>query len=213
MSAARPVKVWDPAVRVGHWLLVVLFAVAYVTGEADFELLHAYAGYGVLGVVVLRLFWGFAGTRYARFTEFLRGPRATLAYLKSFAAGRPAHYLGHNPAGGYMIVLLLAMLLASVWTGLETYGEQGKGPLAKGLPLAAVLAPAHANGGERAEAGTKRRRSAAERFWKELHEGFANATLLLVLLHVAGAIAASIVHRENLVRAMITGYKSAAPPE
>ena len=213
MSAAALVKVWDPVVRLGHWLLVVLFAVAYVTGEADFELLHAYAGYGVLGVVAFRLFWGFAGTRYARFAEFLRGPRATLAYLKSFATGRPTHYLGHNPAGAYMIVLLLAMLLVTAWTGLETYGAQGKGPLAKGLPVAAALAPAYADGGERGERKTRKRRTAAERFWKELHEGFANATLLLVLLHVAGAIASSIVHRENLVRAMITGYKIPAPPK
>jgi cytochrome b len=110
-----------------------------------------------------------------------------------------------------MIVLLLAMLLVTVWTGLETYGAQGKGPLAKGLPVAAVVAPAHADGGERGK--VKRRRSAAERFWKELHEGFSNATLLLVLLHVAGAIVSSIVHRENLVKAMITGYKLRAPPE
>ena len=210
MNVAAVVKVWDPAVRLGHWLLVALFATAYVTGEGESEV-HVYAGYGVLGVVALRLLWGFAGTRYARFAEFLRGPRETLAYLKSFAAGRPAHYLGHNPAGGYMIVLLLAMLLATVWTGLETYGAQGKGPLAKGLPAAAAIAPAYADSGERVK--VKRRRSAAERFWKDLHEGFSNVTLLLALLHVAGAIAASVVHRENLVRAMITGYKLRAPPE
>jgi cytochrome b len=211
MNAAAVVKVWDPVVRVGHWLLVAFFATAYITGEGDFSELHNYAGYGVLGVVTLRLLWGFAGTRYARFAEFLRGPRETLAYLRSFAAGRPAHYLGHNPAGGYMIVLLLAMLLLTVWTGLETYGAQGKGPLAKGLPVAAAVAPAYAAGGERSR--VKRRRGAAERFWKDLHEGFANVTLLLVLLHVAGAIAASVVHRENLVGAMITGCKLRAPPE
>jgi cytochrome b len=210
MSAANLVKVWDPVVRAGHWLLVACFATAYVTGEGESDV-HVYAGYGVLGIVALRLLWGFVGTRYARFADFLRGPRETLAYLKSFAARRPAHYLGHNPAGGYMIVLLLAMLLATVWTGLETYGAQGKGPLAKGQPVAAAIAPVYADSGERVK--VKRRRTAAERFWKELHEGFSNATLLLVLLHVAGAIAASIVHRENLVRAMVTGYKSAAPPE
>jgi len=210
MSAAAEVKVWDPVVRIGHWLLVALFAAAYATGEGE-SWIHVYAGYGVLGIVALRLLWGFAGTRYARFAEFLRGPRETLAYLKSFAAGRPAHYLGHNPAGGYMIVSLLAMLIATGWTGLETYGAQGKGPLAKGLPVAAAIAPAHADSGERGRA--KRRRSPEERFWKELHEGFGNATLLLVLLHIAGAITASIVHRENLVRAMVTGNKRPAPPE
>ncbi len=211
MSAAERVKVWDPAVRAGHWLLVALFAAAYVTGEGDREDWHAYAGYGVLGVVAFRLLWGFVGTRYARFADFLRGPRETLAYLKSFAAGRPARYLGHNPAGGWMIVLLLAMLLLTVWTGLETYGAQGKGPLATGLPAAAVVAPAYADGGERVK--VKRRRSAKERFWKELHEGLSNATLLLVLLHVAGAIAASAVHRENLIKAMFTGTKASPGPD
>jgi cytochrome b len=208
MSESGFIRVWDPVVRVGHWLLVALFATAYITGEWDSDL-HVYAGYGVLGVVTLRLLWGFAGSRYARFAEFLRGPRVTFLYLKSFAAGRPAHYVGHNPAGGWMIVLLLAMLLATSWTGLETYGAQGKGPLAKGVVAAAFVAPAYADDG--AHGKVKRRRSANERFWKELHEGFANATLLLVLLHVAGAIASSVVHRENLVRAMITGYKARVP--
>jgi cytochrome b len=214
MSAAALVKVWDPAVRVAHWLLVALFAVAYFTGEGESEL-HVYAGYAVIAIVAFRLLWGFVGTRHARFADFLHGPRETLGYLKSFAAGRPAHYLGHNPAGGWMIMLLLAVLLVSTWTGLKTYGAQGKGPLAAApaaaLPAAAVVAPAAAaDRGERVR--VKKRRSPAERFWKELHEGFVNATLLLVLLHVAGAIVSSVVHRENLVRAMITGYKSPAPP-
>jgi cytochrome b len=216
MSAASAVKVWDPVVRVGHWLLVVLFAVAYVTGEGESEL-HAYVGYGVIAIVAFRLLWGFIGTRHARFADFLRNPRETLGYLKSFAAGRPAHYLGHNPAGGWMVVLLLAMLAISTWTGLETYGAQGKGPLAAGStagstavpPAATVIAPVAAGSGDRVK--VRKRRSPAERFWKDLHEGFVNATLLLILLHVAGAIVSSIVHRENLVRAMITGYKAPAP--
>jgi cytochrome b len=205
VTAAGEVRVWDPAVRVGHWLLAALFAFAYLTGEGDSDL-HVYAGYGVLAVAAFRILWGFAGTRYARFSQFLRGPRATFAYLKSFAAGRPDHYLGHNPAGGWMIVLLLAMLAVTGWTGLETYGGQGHGPLAQGV---AIVAVARAEGG--APRKPKRQRSARERFWKELHEGFANATLALVLLHIAGAVAASLVHRENLVKAMVTGDKRAGP--
>lgn len=202
MSEPDLVPVWDPVVRIGHWLLVALFAIAYLTGEVESDL-HAYSGYAVGGIVALRLLWGFVGTRYARFSDFLRGPRATLAYLRSFLSGRPPHYLGHNPAGGWMIVILLAMLVLTAWTGLETYGAQGHGPLAQGVTVAS---PAQANDADRSRPG-KRRRSARERFWKELHEGCANAMLVLIMLHIAGAIGASVVHRENLVRAMITGYK------
>ena len=201
MSGPETIRVWDPLVRIGHWLLVATFAIAYLTGEVESDA-HAYAGYAVGGIVAVRLLWGFAGTRYARFAEFLRGPRETLAYLRAFASGRPAHYLGHNPAGGWMIVLMLAMLALTVWTGLETYGAQGHGPLAQGVTLAS---PALAD--DAARRPGKKRRSARERFWKELHEGCANAMLVLIALHVAGAIGASIVHRENLVRAMLTGYK------
>ena len=175
-------------------------------GEADSGL-HAYAGYGVLGVVSLRLLWGFVGTRHARFASFLRGPGVTLAYLSAFARGRPAHYLGHNPAGGWMILALLMMLALTSWTGLETYGAQGYGPLAQSSP-----APVVAQASDAAPKRGKRRRGARERFWKDLHEGFANVTLLLVLLHVAGAVVSSIVHRENLVKAMWTGDKRAEPP-
>lgn len=206
MTQHGRIRVWDPVVRLGHWSLVVLFAAAYVSGEGDWGL-HVYAGYGVLAIVAFRLLWGLVGTRYARFAGFLRGPRATLAYLKSFARGRPEHYLGHNPAGGWMIVILLAMLALTSWTGLETYGAQGYGPLAQGSPPPAVAQASDA-GPKRG----KRRRSPSEKFWKELHEGSANATLLLVLLHVAGAVLSSLVHRENLVKAMWTGDKLAGPP-
>lgn len=205
MSEAGTVRVWDPLVRIGHWTLVVLFAAAYASGDADTEL-HTLFGYGIAAVVVLRVLWGFAGTRHARFASFLRGPRATLDYLRLFAAGRPPHALGHNPAGGWMIVLLLAMLAATAFTGLQTYGAQGHGPLA--VPQAEAQPRAAAREGR--EHRPKRRRSARERFWKELHEGCVNATLLLVLLHIAGALAASLVHRENLVRAMVTGDKRAS---
>ncbi len=205
MSDAGTVRVWDPLVRIGHWSLVALFAAAYATGEWEADP-HALFGYGLAAVIALRVLWGVVGTRHARFASFLRGPRATLDYLRQFAAGRPPHYLGQNPAGGWMIVLLIAVLAATAWTGLETYGAQGHGPLAVPAAEAPAQAAARDDGGRR----PKRRRSARERFWKELHEGCANAALILVLLHVAGAVVASAVHRENLVRAMITGDKRAA---
>jgi cytochrome b len=202
VSEAGLVRVWDPVVRIGHWTLAALFAASYATGDVATEI-HTLIGYALASVVALRVLWGFAGTRHARFASFLRGPRATLDYLRLFAAGRPPHYLGHNPAGGWMIVLLLAMLAATAWTGLETYGSQGHGPLA--VPASEIQAQA-ANQESR-EHRPKRRRSARERFWKELHEGCVDATLVLVLLHITGALVASLVHRENLLRAMVTGDK------
>ena len=198
----RMLRVWDPVVRIGHWTLVVSFFVAYFT-EEDFLALHVWAGY-VLGCVVLfRLLWGFVGTRYARFSDFLYSPARIVEYLRGLRQGRAAHYVGHNPAGGVMIVLLLISLSATVYTGLEAYAvEKNAGPLAALRTTAESgrsLSPAkstHAAGDKEGEG-----------FWEELHEFLANFTLMLVIVHVCGAVASSYLHRENLVKAMITGSK------
>ncbi|NWG86769.1 MAG: cytochrome b/b6 domain-containing protein [Hydrogenophilaceae bacterium] len=195
--AANRIKVWDPAVRLFHWALVVLFAVAYLSGEES-EALHAYAGYGVLGLIGFRLVWGFLGTKHARFSDFLYGPTATLRYARALMAGKPIHYLGHNPIGGWMIVLLLLSLFGACWSGLKLYAiEEGKGPLAR---VPAIIAPAKAD-----EAGGAD--EAGEEFWEEVHEVLSNLTLALVFIHIAGVVVASRLHRENLARAMVTGYK------
>ncbi len=110
------VPVWDPLVRVFHWSLAALFAVAFVTGD-ELERLHIAAGYAILALVALRLVWGFVGPSHARFASFVRGPRAVLAYLKDTARLRAPRHLGHNPAGGAMIIALLALLAATGGTG------------------------------------------------------------------------------------------------
>jgi len=189
------IKVWDPFVRTGHWLLVFGFVVAWLT-EDDFETLHAWAGYLVGAIVAWRIVWGVAGTRHARFADFVTGPAPVARYARSLLALRPIHYLGHNPLGGWMVVALLCMLALTTWTGLEAYATQGKGPLA-GAPglLAVALADGHA--------------AAGDGLWKEIHEACAEFTLFLVVVHVAGVLVSSVLHRENLVAAMITGYKIA----
>jgi len=194
----REVKVWDIAVRVGHWSLVALFTVAYLSGEGELETLHAWAGYAILGIVALRILWGFVGTQHARFSDFVTGWRTTAAYARSLLSLRPKHYLGHNPLGGWMIIALLATLLVVCWSGLEAYAVEGKGPLAQSslTPVAA----AHAD-------DDKRKDGKRENLWEDVHEVLANFCLLLVILHVGGAIGASLIHRENLVRAMVTGRK------
>ena len=102
-------KVWDPLVRIFHWGLVAAFLVAWATGD-EIERLHIAVGYCVIGLVAFRIVWGFVGGRHARFADFVRGPRAVASYLRDTAELRAKRYLGHNPAGGAMIVAVLTML-------------------------------------------------------------------------------------------------------
>ena len=102
-QSGEPIVVWDPLVRIVHWGLVASFTVAYLSGDVIDDL-HNGAGYAVLGLVLLRIVWGLVGSRHARFSNFVRGPGAVLRYLRSLASGRPEHHLGHNPAGGVMVV-------------------------------------------------------------------------------------------------------------
>ena len=188
------VKVWDIVVRSFHWTLVVSFTLCYVTGD-ELHRLHAYLGYGILGLLAIRVVWGVLGTKHARFSDFVYGWRKTRAYLAGLAAMRPPYYLGHNPIGGWMVVLLLVSLLLACWTGLEAYGDQGYGPLADRPPTLSST-------GEKGHVETE------DELWEELHEASVNVALFLVIIHIAGVFISSLLHRENLVRAMWTGYKT-----
>lgn len=198
------VKVWDPAVRFFHWSLVLFFTIAYLSGE-EAEGLHVYSGYIVLGLVLFRVLWGFIGTRHARFSDFIYGPADIINYLKELFSGRPKRYLGHNPAGGLMVVGLLAVLLLTTVSGLKTYGAEGHGPLA-GLDFNPASV-AYANGDDYDDDHEN-----GEEFWEEVHEFMAGFTLFLVVVHVAGAVVASVLHRENFIKAMITGRKTVEGP-
>ena len=169
--------------RVFHWTLVAAFTVAYLT-EDDLLTVHVWAGYVVGGLVAARVIWGFVGPNHARFSDFVYAPGASLAYIRDLLLFRADRHLGHSPGGGAMVVLLLVFLAATVVTGLVVYGgDQQAGPLA-GMFTEAT--------GEAVE---------------EWHEVIANITLGLIFAHIAAVIFASFVHRENLIRAMITGYK------
>jgi cytochrome b len=111
------VKVWDPFVRIFHWSLVGLFTVAYLTGD-EIEWLHLWVGYIIAGLISLRIVWGFIGTRYARFSNFVKGPRAVAGFLKQSARLEAPRVVGHNPAGGWMIIALLAVLAGLSITGI-----------------------------------------------------------------------------------------------
>jgi cytochrome b len=188
MNHSEQIRVWDPFVRIFHWGLAAVFFTAYLSGDEWLDL-HTLAGYTALGLILVRIPWGIIGTRHARFTDFVRPPREALAYARDLVLGRARRHLGHNPAGGLMILAMLVAVALVALSGMALLGaEEGAGPLA-GL-------------------------MAGSPHWFEeglegLHEFLANLVLLLVGLHVLGVLVESLVHRENLVRAMFTGAKPA----
>jgi len=196
------VYVWDPLVRLFHWSLVLAFLIAYVT-EDETMALHVWAGYAAGGLILLRIVWGLVGPKHARFGDFVCGPLKAINYLTDLIAFRARRYIGHSPAGGVMVLMLMAGVLVTVWSGLELYAaEKGKGPLAAAPAVVATAALADENDGER-------RGRRGETVWGDVHETLANLTFLAVLLHIGGVVLASIAHRENLVRSLVTGRKRA----
>ena len=170
------ILVWDAPVRMFHWLMVLSFFGAYLTAESErWRLVHVTLGYTLGGLVAFRIIWGLMGTRYARFSNFIRGPAAVMRYVKSLIKGQPEHTIGHNPAGAVAIVLLMVLSALIVATGWAIFNEIGGNLLG------------------------------------ELHEVTGNLMLLVVGVHVAGVAVCSWLHRENLVRAMVTGKKEGAP--
>jgi cytochrome b len=187
MNQTQKINVWDPLVRLFHWTLVGAFIVAFLT-EDEWMTLHSYAGYIIAGLLLFRIVWGLIGPRYARFSDFVKSPSNVIAYLKDLTKFRAQRYIGHNPAGGAMIVALLLSLIATTVTGLLAYGSIGSGPLVD-------LFTAQTSYGSE--------------WLEEIHEFFANFTLLLVVVHVGGVVFESLFHKENLIRAMFTGIKRA----
>lgn len=110
------VKVWDPFIRLFHWGLAASFVIAWITAD-EWDTLHHWAGYAAGSLIALRLVWGLVGTRYARFTQFIKSPAATIGYLRDIMRGREQRYLGHNPAGAAMIVALMLAMGGCAFTG------------------------------------------------------------------------------------------------
>ncbi|MBI5278098.1 MAG: cytochrome b/b6 domain-containing protein [Burkholderiales bacterium] len=124
--AERGILVWDAPVRVFHWLMVLCFAGAWLTAESErWRLVHVTLGYTMAALVTFRIAWGVFGTRHARFSSFVRGPRAVWRYLTGLVRGSPEHHTGHNPAGALAIVALLVLTLVVTGTGWAVYAETG----------------------------------------------------------------------------------------
>ena len=186
MTESSQIKVWDPLVRFFHWALVSAFTIAYFT-EEDFLAIHSWAGYLILVLLCIRFAWGFIGTRYARFSDFAYSPKNIIQFLKDTLSLNARRYLGHNPAGGAMVFLLMFSLLITAASGVILLGaEEQAGPVAHWF-------------------------AQPESKWadilEEVHEFFASFALFLVLVHVAGVLVESLIHKENLVSAMISGFK------
>jgi cytochrome b len=179
------VYVWDAPTRVFHWLGAAAFATSWLTRGQDRYLdLHVFAGYVFFGLLVFRLVWGFCGGHYARFAEFGVSLMQGWRYLASALRRRAPRHLGHNPAGSWAVFLLLALGLVITVTGLATLGgEERQGPLSDWFGF-----------------------DAAEPYHR-WHDYATSAMAALVLAHVGGVILESRNHRENLVRAMISGWK------
>ena len=187
MTESSQIKVWDPLVRFFHWALVSAFTIAYIT-EEDFLTIHSWAGYLILLLLCIRFVWGFIGTRYARFSDFAYSSENIFQFLKDTLRLSAKRYLGHNPAGGAMIFLLMFSLLITTTSGVILLGaEEQAGPVAHWF-------------------------AQPESKWadvlEEVHEFFANFSLFLVFVHVAGVLVESLIHKENLVSSMITGFKA-----
>ena len=179
--------VWDLGVRVFHWVLVVLLVALWATAESegDWMGVHRWLGTAVLALVVARLIWGFIGSETARFAKFLKGPRAVIGYFREWRRqGDESLRAGHNPAGGWSVVLLLALLLLQAVTGLFSNDDiffEG--------PLSSLVSKA-----------------LSDRL-TGIHHLLFNALLAAVALHVLAVIAYWIFKRNNLVLPMILGRK------
>ena len=179
----KSIKVWDPLIRIFHWSLVCFFFIAYIT-EDDWMVIHSYAGYSVILLLCFRILWGVAGTKFARFSNFITSFSTIKSYLKQLFSGNAKHYLGHNPAGGMMIMILIISLILLTLSGLALFSTEGNGPLAGTFFTQWPAKPLEG-----------------------IHEFLANFTILLVFVHICGVVISSMLHKENLIKSMTIGHK------
>jgi len=112
----QSIKVWDPVVRLFHWSLVASFIVAWLSAD-EWATLHNWAGYAAAALIAFRLLWGLVGTKYARFGQFVRAPRTVMRFIQAMWRGAEPRYIGHNPAGSWMIIGLIIAMTITALTG------------------------------------------------------------------------------------------------
>jgi len=178
-------RIWDLPTRVFHWLLVGAFILAWLSqGDDRYLDIHVFAGYLMLGLFIFRIGWGFWGSHYACFNQFACGWRTVGHYLNTLLTPHRQHFIGHNPIGGWAIFVILGLGLVVTLTGLLTLGgEEQHGP------LAGLISFAWGN------------------IFHEWHDTLAWLMLGLISIHISGVLVESLLHQENLIKAMITGNK------
>ena|SRR6202042_2990121 len=183
-TAPRIVLVWDIPIRVFHWLIVVLVVAAYATWRLNWMVWHGWVGDALLTLLLFRLLWGFFGGDTARFSRFLTSPRLAFRHLKYAFRREPDRQVGHNPAGGWMVLLLLALLLVETLTGLYVANDiADEGPLTEVVPAWAANAIAYS------------------------HAILWDALLAAIILHVLAIAGFAAIKGQDLLRPMITGTK------
>lgn len=186
MDTVKTVKVWDFSIRIFHWLLAGLIGFLWWSGtEGEMMDEHVQAGYGVLALISYRLIWGFIGSHHARFVHFIRSPIQTLKAIPDlFSIRSDSHYVGHNPLGGWMVILLLFTLLLQAISGLGTTDD-----ISIDGPLIPYLSEEWAS------------------LLGEIHLLVPDFLVALIILHLAAVLFHDAVKRERLIQAMITGVK------
>jgi cytochrome b len=184
----REIRVWDLPTRAYHWAIVLLVVIAWATtwGEGWVFALHRFAGYGVLVLLVFRLFWGVCGNEHARFANFVSPPKDVWRHLRKLLLFSSPRLVGHSPLGGWIVLVFFAVLAGIVITGLFASDGESVGP------WASAVAPFTGSA------------------MREIHEGLANLLLLLGAAHIVGVILRSFLARDNLIRAMWTGRRIVA---
>jgi cytochrome b len=183
------VLVWDLPLRLFHWLLVALVVVSVVSVKigGNAMQIHLLSGYTVLALLLFRILWGFFGSTHARFASFVRAPAAALAYLSALRRGEADQHLGHNPAGAWSVLLMLAVLLVQAGTGLFANDDIAtEGPLAKLLS-----------------------KDLSDRI-TGIHHLNSKLLYALIALHLSAVAFYLLGKHENLVKPMITGFKNVA---
>lgn len=175
-------RIWDLPVRITHWSLAFSFFGAFITAEVNFTI-HMWFAFLCLTLVIFRVFWGLIGSQTARFTQFVKAPKAAANYLLGLLKFKPQHFWGHNPLGGYVVLAILGLMAVVVMAGTFASDDGFYGPWARSVS------------------------HGASDLLKDLHEVLANFLMFIVAVHIAAVLFYKFILRDDLIKPMVTGTR------